>query len=152
MLVLELVEGDTLAARLRAVPLPVLAALRIASEGARDDGPLTASAFGRAGRRRQKYGPALSRLAVRSSHVERPAHSPGPHWTGLWSALMPTEPLTLAALARFHRKVIAPDFERVVGRLDRIEARLGDIDSHFDAIYDRFQRPESSSSGPTSRS
>ncbi len=52
---------------------------------------------------------------------------------------MPTEPLTLAALARFHRKVIAPDFERVVGRLDRIEARLGDIDSHFDAIYDRWR-------------
>jgi hypothetical protein len=57
---------------------------------------------------------------------------------------MPTEPLTLAALARFHRKVIAPDFERVVGRLDRIEARLGDIDSHFDAIYDRFQRRKGS--------
>jgi len=100
------------------------------------------SIFGWLGQPRQKYGPALFRLAVRSSHVGRPAHSLGPHRAGLWSALMPTEPLTLAALARFHRKVIAPDFERVVGRLDRIEARLGDIDSHFDAIYDRFQRLE----------
>jgi hypothetical protein len=58
---------------------------------------------------------------------------------------MADQPVTLAVLARFHRDVILPDLERVVGALfeQRFVPRLDAIDAHFDAIYQRFDRLES---------
>jgi chromosome segregation ATPase len=57
---------------------------------------------------------------------------------------MSDQPLTFAVLARFHREVILPDVERIVGALfeQRINPRLDAIDAHFDAIYQRFDRLE----------
>jgi len=53
---------------------------------------------------------------------------------------MSDQPLTLAALAQFHRQVIVPDIERIVG------AAIGDlrleINGHFDVVYARFDRLE----------
>ncbi len=56
---------------------------------------------------------------------------------------MADEPLTLATLAKFHREIVAPDIERVVGGL-RLEmnARFDEVFGHFDAIYQRFDRLE----------
>lgn len=46
-------------------------------------------------------------------------------------------------LTRFHREVVLPDVQRVVGEL-RLEMnqRFAGLDSHFDAIYQRFDRLE----------
>ena len=44
-------------------------------------------------------------------------------------------------LANFHREVILPDIERVVGESEaRINKRFDDVDAHFDEIYKRFDR------------
>ena len=48
----------------------------------------------------------------------------------------------LPILTRFHREIILPDIQRVVGGLERLEARFDDINRHFDAIYQRFDRFE----------
>jgi hypothetical protein len=54
---------------------------------------------------------------------------------------MSDQPLTLAVLAQFHREVILPDVERVVGALEaRMNARFHDVYGHFDAVYHRFDR------------
>ena len=46
----------------------------------------------------------------------------------------------LPLLTRFHREIVAPDIERIVGNAEqRINAKL---DSHLDAIYTRFDRLE----------
>jgi hypothetical protein len=56
-------------------------------------------------------------------------------------SVMWDQPLTLAVLAQFHRDVILPDVERVVGALEsRMNARFDDIDRQFDAVYRRFDR------------
>jgi chromosome segregation ATPase len=56
---------------------------------------------------------------------------------------MSDQPLTLAVLAQFHRDVILPDVERVVGALEsRMNARFDDVYGHFDAVYRRFDRLE----------
>jgi len=47
------------------------------------------------------------------------------------------------ALTKFHREVILPDIERVVGGLrDEMNARFAAQDAHFDALYQRFDRLE----------
>jgi hypothetical protein len=54
---------------------------------------------------------------------------------------MSDQPLTLAVLAQFHRDVILPDVERVVGAVEsRMNARFDDVCGHFDAVYRRFDR------------
>jgi len=45
-------------------------------------------------------------------------------------------------LTRFHREVIAPEFERINARLDTHDARFDEMMNHFDAIYHRFDRLE----------
>jgi chromosome segregation ATPase len=53
---------------------------------------------------------------------------------------MADEPLTLSALTRFHREVIASDFQKVLERLDRVDSRLGEVHgqvSGLDALFDR---------------
>ena len=56
---------------------------------------------------------------------------------------MSDQPLTMAVLAQFHRDVILPDIERVVGALKvRIDARFTALDRHFAAIHQRFDRLE----------
>jgi hypothetical protein len=60
---------------------------------------------------------------------------------------MPDDPVTLATLTQFHREVVLPDIERIVdkriGDLDhRLEVRFDDINRHFDAIYQRFEKLE----------
>jgi hypothetical protein len=57
------------------------------------------------------------------------------------------EPLTLAALAKFHREIILPDIQRVVdasanGLRAEVNARFDDVFGHFDSIYQRFDRLE----------
>jgi predicted nucleic acid-binding Zn-ribbon protein len=54
---------------------------------------------------------------------------------------MSDPPVTLSVLAQFHRDVILPDVERVVGAL--MDVRLAAVWGHFDAIYQRFERLES---------
>jgi hypothetical protein len=49
----------------------------------------------------------------------------------------------LPILTRFHREVVLPDIERVVGGLrDEMNGRFAALDVHFDAIYQRFDRLE----------
>jgi len=60
---------------------------------------------------------------------------------------MPDDPITLATLTQFHREVLLPDVERIVdkrvGDLEhRLEVRFDDINHHFDAIDQRFDRLE----------
>jgi predicted nuclease with TOPRIM domain len=46
----------------------------------------------------------------------------------------------LAVLTRFHREIVRPDIERIVGES---EHRLRDeMQSHFDALYQRLDRLE----------
>jgi hypothetical protein len=46
-------------------------------------------------------------------------------------------------LTRFHREIVLPDIERVVGGLrDEMNARFAAQDAHFVAIYQRFDRLE----------
>ena len=52
---------------------------------------------------------------------------------------MADEPLTLAALAKFNREVLAPQFGQIEKRLDRLD---GQMLGHFDAIYQRFDKLE----------
>ena len=49
----------------------------------------------------------------------------------------------LPLLTRFHREVVLPDIQRVVGEL-RLEMneRFAGLDAHFDAIYQRFDSLE----------
>jgi hypothetical protein len=49
----------------------------------------------------------------------------------------------LPILTKFHREVVLPDIERVLGglRLEMSE-RFAGLDSHFDAIYQRFDKLE----------
>ena len=54
---------------------------------------------------------------------------------------MSDQPLTLAVLAQFHRQVILPDIERIVGSAVG-QLRL-DMSGHFDAVFARFERLES---------
>ena len=43
-------------------------------------------------------------------------------------------------LTRFHREIIVPDIQRIVGNaVDALEQRMN---GHFDAIYQRFDRLE----------
>ena len=43
-------------------------------------------------------------------------------------------------LTRFHREVVLPDIERIVGEaVDGLEGRMN---AHFDAIYKRFEKLE----------
>jgi hypothetical protein len=46
-------------------------------------------------------------------------------------------------LTRFHREIVLPDIQRVVGEL-RLEMneRFAGLDAHFDAIYQRFDKLE----------
>lgn len=55
---------------------------------------------------------------------------------------MAEEPVTLSTLARFHREVILPDLERVVGeKVDASERRLRDeMQTGFDALATRLDR------------
>ena len=54
--------------------------------------------------------------------------------------LMPDDPLTLAALMQFHREVMMPDVERIVGTA---VAQLRDeVHAGFDAVYQRLDRLE----------
>ena len=48
----------------------------------------------------------------------------------------------LQVLTRFHREVIVPDLDRRDERLARVEHQLGEVLTHFDAIYQRFDRME----------
>ncbi len=46
-------------------------------------------------------------------------------------------------LARFHREVILPDIQRIVGDLEtRLDTRFAEANGHFDTIYKRFDRLE----------
>jgi len=47
--------------------------------------------------------------------------------------------VTLAALVEYHHEVLAPDFQRVHERLDRMAGR---IEGHFDEICHRFDHLE----------
>jgi chromosome segregation ATPase len=59
---------------------------------------------------------------------------------GVRMSAMSDQPVTLAVLAQFHRDVVLPDVERVVGALERrMDARFN---AHLDAIYQRFDRLE----------
>jgi len=43
-------------------------------------------------------------------------------------------------LARFHREVVLPDIQRIVG--EAVGGLEGRMNAHFDAIYQRFDRLE----------
>jgi predicted nucleic acid-binding Zn-ribbon protein len=46
-------------------------------------------------------------------------------------------------LTRFHREVVLPDMQRLTGELRTgMNERFSDLDGHFDAIYQRFDRAE----------
>ena len=65
---------------------------------------------------------------------------------------MDERPLTIEALARFHREVALPDIERIVdARLIPIHLRFEDVFAHFDAIYKRFDRVDSEIAALTAR-
>ena len=50
----------------------------------------------------------------------------------------------LSVLTQFHREVVVPDIERIVGRVDlKVDALRDEMLSHFDAVYGRFDRLES---------
>ena len=54
---------------------------------------------------------------------------------------MPDE--LLSVLTRFHREVVVPDIERIVGGVDsRVTELRQEMLSHFDGIYKRFDRLE----------
>jgi len=51
-------------------------------------------------------------------------------------------------LTRFHREVVLPDVQRLIGDAvgglrGEMNARFDEVFSHFDAIYQRFDRLES---------
>ncbi len=46
----------------------------------------------------------------------------------------------LPLLTRFHREIVLPDIERIVG--DAVGALEGRMNAHFDEIYKRFERLE----------
>jgi hypothetical protein len=47
-------------------------------------------------------------------------------------------------LMRFHREVVVPDIERIVGRVDlKVDALRDEMLTNFDAVYVRFDRLES---------
>ena len=46
-------------------------------------------------------------------------------------------------LTRFHREVVLPDIERIVG--DTVGTLEGRMNAHFDAIYERFDRLDTES-------
>jgi hypothetical protein len=49
----------------------------------------------------------------------------------------------LEILTSFHREVLLPDMQRMVDAAEaRLNARFDDVDSHFDSIYQRFDRLE----------
>lgn len=52
---------------------------------------------------------------------------------------MSEPPVTLSALAEYHHEVLAPDFQRVYERLDRM---VGRIEAHFDEVCRRFDHLE----------
>lgn len=61
---------------------------------------------------------------------------------------MADQPLTFDTLVQFHRQVVLPDIERIVGSriapvMSRIDALRDEMLSNFDAIYKRFDRLES---------
>ncbi len=53
---------------------------------------------------------------------------------------MGEEPLTIAALARFHREILLPDMERMVA--NAVGGLRTEFAGHFDEIYKRFDRLE----------
>jgi len=55
---------------------------------------------------------------------------------------MADEPLTLAALAKFHREMVLPEFARINERFERMDGRFDSVLGHLDAIYQRFDRLE----------
>ena len=64
---------------------------------------------------------------------------------------MPDE--LLSVLTKFHREVVVPDIERIVtdavGVVDsRVTTLRGEMLSHFDAMYKRFDRLESEGRRP----
>ena len=56
------------------------------------------------------------------------------------------EPLTMDDLIRYHRDLVAPQFEKIDSRFDameqRMERRFDDLFSHLDRIHQRFDRLE----------
>jgi hypothetical protein len=58
----------------------------------------------------------------------------------------------LSVLTRFHREVVLPDIERIVG--ERLDAKITPLReemlANFDAIYKRFDRLESEYAAPAS--
>lgn len=47
-------------------------------------------------------------------------------------------------LMRFHREIVLPDVERLVGAVDsKLTSFRNETMSHFDAVYKRFDRLES---------
>ena len=49
-----------------------------------------------------------------------------------------------SVLMRFHREIVVPDIERIVGRVDsKVDALRDEMQSNFDAVYKRFDRVES---------
>jgi len=67
---------------------------------------------------------------------------------------MPAKPLTVAALAKFHREVVIPDVQRIVaaseknlrnemhGMEDAILTRLGNLETEYVAIKIGLKRVE----------
>ncbi len=61
--------------------------------------------------------------------------------------LMPDDPITLATLTQFHREVMLPDVQRIVGEAvgelrREFGARFDEVNRHFDSVYQRFERLE----------
>jgi len=58
--------------------------------------------------------------------------------------MMPRVPEELLAiLTSFHREVMLPDMQRMVDAAEaRLNARFDDVNGHFDAVYQRFDRLE----------
>ncbi len=50
----------------------------------------------------------------------------------------------LPTLMRFHREILVPDMQRILGELrGEMNERFAAQEAHFDAIYQRFDRLES---------
>ena len=57
---------------------------------------------------------------------------------------MPDESVTFSTLVRYHREILAPDFERMLGGLEeridrRFQGHLDEIDQRFDRLETEYQ-------------
>jgi predicted nucleic acid-binding Zn-ribbon protein len=52
---------------------------------------------------------------------------------------MADEPLTLATLTRFHRETVAPDFQRIIRQLDRLDSRLEMVHGKVEGLCERLE-------------